>query len=78
MSRFISNKSCEMCHNVEVGLAEMRVGNTHHYLCHNCMAIFAFDAVEYAAHNLREEFKRKGYTINATNDEGFVIKKKDI
>ena len=75
MSRFISNKSCDKCGKIEVGLTEMRVGKTNHYLCYDCMTVFAFDVVEFAAHNLRNEFEAKGYTIDFTND-GFEIKEK--
>lgn len=76
MSRFILNKSCEMCGKIEVGLTEMRVGKTKHYLCYDCMTVFAFDVVEYAAYNLRSEFEEKGYTINCDNDGGYIIEKK--
>ena len=74
MSKFVSNKSCEMCHKIETGLVEMRVGKQPHYLCYDCMAVFAFDVIEYAAHNLRKEFEAKGYTIECTNDSGFIVK----
>lgn len=76
MSRFILNKSCEMCGKIEKGLVEMRVGKTKHYLCYDCMAVFAFDVVEYATHNLRSEFETKGYTINCDNDGVYIIEKK--
>lgn len=74
MSRFISNKSCEMCRKIEVGLVEMKVGQTTHHLCYNCMTEFSFDVAEYAAHNLRNEFESKGYTIEHMNDGGVIIK----
>ena len=76
MSKFISNKSCDMCHKIEKGLTQMRVGNTTHYLCYECMTVFAFDVVEFAAHNLRNEFESKGYTIKSEYD-GFEIKRKE-
>ena len=75
MSRFIINKSCDMCRKIEVGLVEMVVGKTKHHLCYNCITVFAFDVVEYAAHNLRTEFEEKGYTINCDNDGGYEIKR---
>lgn len=52
MSSFITNKGCEMCHKIEVGLTEMRVGSTKHYLCYPCMANFATDVLEFANNNL--------------------------
>lgn len=55
MSQFIQNKSCEMCRRIEVGLVEMTVGKTKHYLCYPCMAKFATDVLEYAKLNLTEK-----------------------
>lgn len=78
MSRFILNKSCEMCHKIETGLVEMRVDKTNHYLCYNCMTSFTLDIIDYASHNLREEFKTKGYTIECTNDAGFIIEPNEV
>lgn len=75
MSKFISNKSCEMCHKIEVGLVEMRVAKTNHYLCYNCMTKFAFDMFEYAALNLREEFKLGGYDIGVLPEGGFSVER---
>ena len=34
MSQWIRNKSCEICRRIEVGLVEMNVGKTKHYLCY--------------------------------------------
>lgn len=76
MSKFISNKSCDMCGKIEIGLTEMRVGKTKHHLCYNCITVFAFDIMEYAACNLKTEFEEKGYTIDFDNDGGYVIKRK--
>ena len=52
MSSFIKNKSCEMCRKNEVGLTEMTVGSTKHYLCYSCIATFTNDVLEYANLNL--------------------------
>lgn len=60
MSQFISNKSCDMCNKIEVGLTEMRVGKTKHYLCYPCMAIFASDILDYARMNLTEKVNEYG------------------
>lgn len=73
MSDFIVNKSCEMCRKIETGLVEMSVGKTKHSLCYDCMAIFALDIMEFAAHNLKNEFSRYGRAINFTNDGGIVV-----
>ena len=43
MSQWIRNKSCEICGRIEVGLVEMNVGKTKHYLCYPCMADFLSD-----------------------------------
>lgn len=75
MSQFISNKSCDMCHKIETGLTEMRIGKTTHHLCYKCITIFAFDVVEFASHNLNNEFESEGYTIRSDYD-GFEIKRK--
>lgn len=55
MSHFIRNKSCELCGRIEVGLVEMDVGRTKHYLCYPCMARFATDVINYAKMNLTEK-----------------------
>lgn len=73
MSRFVSNKSCEMCHKIETGLTEMVVGKIKHYLCYKCMAVFAFDIFEFASHNLRNEFEAEGYTIDSEYG-GYTVK----
>ena len=73
MSKFIVNQSCDMCHKIELGLVKMTIGNTEHHLCYKCMTIFTFDVVEFASHNLREEFTQEGYTINS-EDNTCVIK----
>lgn len=75
MSRFITNKSCDMCHKIEIGLTEMTVGNTKHHLCYDCITKLAFDMVEFASMNLRNEFKEKGYIIETDNNSGFIIRK---
>lgn len=77
MSRFIINKSCDMCHKIEVGLVEMKVGKTIHHLCYHCMTVFAFDVIEYASHNLTKEFEENDYTINIDNNGGYIIKRKE-
>lgn len=78
MSRFISNKSCEMCHKIETGLTEMRIGKTNHYICYHCAANFIFDALEFAALNLRREFNNDGYDIIVTMDGGIEVSKKEV
>lgn len=77
MSRFISNKSCDMCCKIEKALTEMRIGKTIHHLCYNCITVFSFDVMEFAAHNLSKEFEAEGYTIDFDNDGGYVIKRKE-
>lgn len=47
MSRFIRNRSCEMCGEIQFGLIEMKVGDTKHYLCYPCMAKFTTDVLEF-------------------------------
>lgn len=76
MSYYISNKSCDMCNKIEVGLVEMKVGKTKHHLCYSCITEFAFDIVEYASLNLRDEFIERGYTIDSDDECGYIIKKK--
>ena len=76
MSRFISNKSCDMCCKIEKALTEMRIGKTTHHLCYNCMTVFAFDVMEFAAHNLSKEFEAEGYTINSRNG-GYTVQRKE-
>lgn len=76
MSKFISNKSCDMCHKIEVGLTEMKVGKTTHHLCYDCITKFAFDVIEFAANNLNKEFESKGYAIIYDNDGSYMIKRK--
>lgn len=76
MSQFITNKPCDMCGKIEVSLTEMTVGKTKHHLCYKCITIFAFDIVEYAAHNLRTEFEQQGYTFEFDNNGGYIIKRK--
>lgn len=75
MSKFIINKSCDMCHQIEKGLTEMKIGNTKHYLCYDCMAKLAFDVIEFASMNLKKEFKKEGYTICTDNNCGFIVRK---
>lgn len=75
MSKFISNKSCEMCSKIEVGLTEMRVGKTNHYLCYDCITIFAFDVIEYASHNLRKELEKAGLDMQYIDK--FLSEKKE-
>jgi hypothetical protein len=41
-----------MCDKIEVGLTEMKVGKTKHYLCYPCMAEFVNDVLEFATMNL--------------------------
>ena len=62
MSAFIINKSCEMCGKNEVGLTEMTVGKSKHYLCYPCMAKFATDVLSYAKFNLTENIDEYGNT----------------
>ena len=76
MSRFISNKSCDMCHKIELGLTEMTLGNTKHYLCYDCLAKLTLDMVEFASMNLENEFKRLGFAITCDNNGGFIISRK--
>ena len=40
MSQCIRNKSCEICGRIEVGLVEMSVRKTKHYLCYSCYGKF--------------------------------------
>lgn len=77
MSRFITNKGCDMCHKIEVGLTKMRIGKKKVHLCYNCITVFAFDVIEYASHNLRNEFEEKGYTFDIDNNGGYIIKRKE-
>lgn len=60
MSSFIKNKSCEMCRKIEVGLTEMTVGSTKHYLCYSCIATFINDVLEYANMNLTKHTDEYG------------------
>lgn len=76
MSRFIKNKSCDMCKKIEIGLIEMKVGDTVHHLCYDCITIFAFDVIEFASLNLTKEFDKKGYNFSCNNNNGFIIIKK--
>lgn len=62
MSQWIRNKSCEICGRIEVGLVEMNVGKTKHYLCYPCMADFASDVLDYARMNLTEKVNEYGNT----------------
>ena len=62
MSQCIRNKSCEICGRIEVGLAEMSVGKTKHYLCYSCKANFASDVLDYARMNLTEKVNEYGNT----------------
>ena len=62
MSQCIRNKSCEICGRIEVGLVEMNVGKTKHYLCYPCMANFASDVLDYARMNLTEKVNEYGNT----------------
>lgn len=77
MSRFIINKSCNMCKRIELGLTEMTVGDKALHLCYDCMTTLAFDMIEFASMNLENEFEKKGYTISCDNNSGFIIKKKE-
>jgi hypothetical protein len=77
MSKFIRNKSCDMCRQIEKGLTEMEVGKTKHYLCYECMAKFAFDVIEFASMNLTKEFEKEGYTICTDNNYGFIVRKEN-
>ena len=62
MSQRIINKSCEICGRIEVGLVEMNVGKTKHYLCYPCMANFATDVLDYARMNLTKKVNECGNT----------------
>ena len=62
MSQWIRNKSCEICGRIEVGLVEMNVGKTKHYLCYPCMANFASDVLDYARMNLTDKVNEYGNT----------------
>lgn len=62
MSQWIRNKSCEICKKIGVGLVEMNVGETKHYLCYPCMANFASDILDYARMNLTEKINEYGNT----------------
>lgn len=75
MSEFITNKSCDMCRKIEVGLTEMKIGPSKHHLCYNCISTLALDIIEFASHNLRNEIEAKGYTITKTNEQGYIIEK---
>lgn len=62
MSQWIRNKSCDICGRIEIGLVEMNVGKTMHYLCYPCMANFASNVLDYARMNLTEKVNEYGNT----------------
>jgi hypothetical protein len=49
-----------MCHKIEKGLVEMKVGDTTHFLCYDCMTKFAIDVMDFARFNLGEELGKRG------------------
>ena len=63
MSKYIINKSCDMCHKNEIALTEMTIGNTKHHICYDCMLDFAIDVMNFAQLNLREELDKAGIVI---------------
>lgn len=76
MSKYITNKGCDKCRKIEVGLTKVKFGKIKHHLCYDCITEFALDTIHYAATNLRTEFEQCGYMINFDNNGGYEIRRK--
>ena len=51
-----------MCKTHEVGLTEVTIGESKHYLCYPCMAVFATDVMNFAMMNLKQVTDNGGNT----------------
>lgn len=76
MSAYITNKGCDKCHKIDVGLVKISCGKMKNHFCYDCMTNFTLDLLDYAAHNLHNEFNQRGYDISMDNDGGYAIKRK--
>ena len=58
-----------MCRKIEVGLVELKIGDSKHYLCYPCMATFATDVKMYADGNLYPTVDSYGNTVYSEKKE---------
>lgn len=72
MSQFVSNKSCDICGDIEKGLVELRIGRTNHYICYKCMHILAYDIRDFVLYNYNDDSVKELFP-----DEYDNIKKSD-
>jgi hypothetical protein len=58
-----------MCNKIEVGLTEMHVGESIHFLCYPCMAKFTTDILEFAQLNLTKHEDNLGHVYFTDGEE---------